>query len=136
MGTSSLELLCSTQLNGWRFIYRSLRTVTGCSTYSLLSALHSHTHSNQNIQNKLGWLWKATPFFFQSSRKGVGKYQTAGGRWRTRFEGRENRRERERESKGKQRPFAMYLIDLVLMLVQPTLYIFFAALSLAQFQIL
>jgi hypothetical protein len=30
----------------------------------------------------------------------------------------------------------MYLVDLVLMLVQPSLYLLFAALSLAQFQIL
>lgn len=30
----------------------------------------------------------------------------------------------------------MFLIDVLLMLLQPTLYIFFAALSLAQFQIL
>merc|ERR1712224_735733 len=55
------------------------------------------------------------------------------GRFRAGDRGRDSLEDRNTEGK---RTATMYFIDVVVMLLQPTLYIFFAALSLAQFQIL
>ena len=54
------------------------------------------------------------------------------GRFRAGERGRDSLEDRNTEGK---RTATMYFIDVVVMLLQPTLYIFFAALSLAQFQV-